>query len=113
MKQPPTPLGPSCATAAGLTLLAAVMHACGTSVPFPQSASPKQGIGLGPEVKSLGLPKKSQGSPRLCGLLDLPVPLMPVWASCGAQGNPDCRVTIELSCHPSSNCPCDFLPGRA
>src|ERR1700693_3962630 len=113
MKQPPIPLGPSCATEAGPTLLAAVIHACGTVVPFPQSVSPKQGIGLGPEVKSLGLPKKSQRSPVLCGLLDFWVPLKLLPMSCGAQGNPVCRVTIELSCHPSSNCPCDFLPGRA
>src|ERR1700687_1868560 len=107
------PVAESCAIAPGPKLVAAVIQACGAAVPFAQSLLPKQGMGLGPDVKSLGSPKKSQRSPLDVGLFNSLVMLKSLEVSCGPHGRPVCTVTIELTCQPARSCNGDALPGRA
>src|SRR5208337_1171027 len=71
----------------------------------------KYGIPTGPEVKSLGLPKKSQRSMPVPTMTDSPVPLTSVFASIGPQGCALLKVTMVLTCQPSSICANDFFPG--
>src|SRR5580700_6112340 len=58
----------------------------------------KKGIPTGPDVKSPGLPKKSQRSIPVAAVVDAPVPLMSVDESVGPQGCALFKVTMELSC---------------
>src|SRR6202023_3831333 len=67
----------------------------------------KYGIGFGPEVKSEGLPKKSQRSVASF------VPLMLLTVSLTVHGCALSRVTMEFICQPSSIWANNFLPGIA
>src|ERR1700684_279469 len=52
------------------------------------------------DVKSEGLPKKFHCSPWPLLALTMPVPLKSFPMSCGYQGWPLCKVTMELTCQP-------------
>src|ERR1700704_2940249 len=67
---------------------------------------------FGTAVKSLGLPTKSQASPKGLGLKASPVPLKSLVKSCTAQGVALCKVTMELICQPCRICPGECFPGR-
>src|SRR3989442_1273378 len=112
MKQPSalselTPPGPSAAAAA--------VQAGGRVGLQGNPPKPKQGIGVGPDLKSFGFPMKSQRSgPEAGGLTgNGPLKLTSLPRSMGPQGWELARVTMELSCQPSSSCPKPFFPGMA
>src|SRR5208282_232419 len=76
-------------------------------------APEEYGIPTGPDLKSLGLPKKSQRSIPVAAPVDSPVPLTSVDESVGPQGCAPAMVTIEFNSQPSSSWATDFLPGMA
>ena len=74
----------------------------------------QQGMGTAlPALKSAGLPTKFQGWPKVSSSFTWLVPLKSLVKSCTPQGDADCKVTTELTSHPSRSCPHPFLPGIA
>ena len=70
----------------------------------------KNGIGVGPELKALGRPKKSQRSMPVAAAADSPVPLTSVLVSIGPHGCAEYKLTMELSSQPSKKLGEGFLP---
>src|SRR5271157_1739478 len=95
--------------------VAASVHAVGITLPQAPLPNPKQGIGVGPDLKSDGLPTKSQRCGLACGGLtgSPPSPANPLVKSITPQGCPLSMVAMVLISQPSIICPAPFFPGMA